>query len=84
MDAILLTIMNNKLGKYANFTKKITNNQRLKENNYVTVQVIDSKRTIKILNPDHRHLTVALNFDFTTSVIEYPKDNLDTREKQIN
>ncbi|WHF26659.1 Ger(x)C family spore germination protein [Bacillus altitudinis] len=81
MDAILLTIMNNKLGKYANFTKKITNNQRLKENNYVTVQVIDSKRTIKILNPDHRHLTVALNFDFTTSVIEYPKDNLDTREK---
>lgn len=80
-DAILLTIMDGKMGSYANFTKKVRSDMKLKENNYITVQVTDSKRDIKIVNPDHRNLTFSLEFEFTTSVIEYPKDNLDTDKK---
>lgn len=80
-DAILLTIMDGKMGSYANFTKKVSNDMKLKENNYITVQVTDSKRDIKIVNPDHRNLTFSLEFEFTTSVLEYPKDNLDTDKK---
>lgn len=80
-DAILLTIMDEKMGSYANFTKKVRSDMKLKENNYITVQVTDSKRDIKIVNPDHRNLTFSLEFEFTTSVIEYPKDNLDTDKK---
>lgn len=80
-DAILLTIMDGKMGSYANFTKKVSSDMKLKENNYITVQVTDSKRDIKIVNPDHRNLTFSLEFEFTTSVIEYPKDNLDTDKK---
>ena len=80
-DAILLTIMDGKMGSYANFTKKVRSDMKLKQNNYITVQVTDSKRDIKIVNPDHRNLTFSLEFEFTTSVIEYPKDNLDTDKK---
>ncbi|WP_339208415.1 Ger(x)C family spore germination protein [Bacillus sp. FSL R5-0432] len=80
-DAILLTIMDGKMGSYANFTKKVRSDMKLKENNYITVQVTDSNRDIKIVNPDHRNLTFSLEFEFTTSVIEYPKDNLDTDKK---
>ncbi|MEY8846704.1 Ger(x)C family spore germination protein [Bacillus safensis] len=80
-DAILLTIMDGKMGSYANFTKKVSSDIKLKENNYITVQVTDSKRDIKIVNPDHRNLTFSLEFEFTTSVLEYPKDNLDTDKK---
>ncbi|UXC32088.1 MULTISPECIES: Ger(x)C family spore germination protein [Bacillus] len=80
-DAILLTIMDGKMGSYANFTKKVSSDMKLKENNYITVQVTDSKRDIKIVNPDHRNLTFSLEFEFTTSVLEYPKDNLDTDKK---
>ncbi|MEB2270556.1 Ger(x)C family spore germination protein [Bacillus safensis] len=80
-DAILLTIMDGKMGSFANFTKKVRNDMKLKENNYITIQVTDSKRDIKIVNPDHRNLTFSLEFEFTTSVLEYPKDNLDTDKK---
>lgn len=52
-----------------------------KENNYITIQVTDVKRDIEILNPDHRNLTYSLKFEFNTSVLEYPKDNLDTDKK---
>ncbi|MEI4789847.1 Ger(x)C family spore germination protein [Bacillus sp. FJAT-53060] len=77
-DAILLTVMDNKMGRYANFTKKVGSDMKSKESNYITIQVTDSKRDIKIVNPDHRDLTFFLNYEFTTSVLEYPKDNLDT------
>ncbi|GLJ01266.1 Ger(x)C family spore germination protein [Bacillus sp. YKCMOAS1] len=80
-DAILLTVMDGKMGSYANFTKKVRSDMKLKENNYITVQVTDSKRDIKIVNPDHRNLTFSLEFEFNTSVLEYPKDNLDTDKK---
>ncbi|PTA86349.1 Ger(x)C family spore germination protein [Bacillus sp. Nf3] len=80
-DAILLTIMDGKMGSFANFTKKVRSDMKLKENNYITVQVTDSKRDIKIVNPDHRNLTFSLEFEFNTSVLEYPKDNLDTDKK---
>ncbi|MFS3915098.1 Ger(x)C family spore germination protein [Bacillus australimaris] len=80
-DAILLTIMDGKMGNYANFTKKVRNDMKSKENNYITIQVTDSKRDIKIVNPDHRNVTFSLEFEFTTSVLEYPKDNLDTDKK---
>ncbi|TQR25341.1 Ger(x)C family spore germination protein [Bacillus safensis] len=80
-DAILLTIMDGKMGSFANFTKKVRSDMKLKENNYITIQVTDSKRDIKIVNPDHRNLTFSLEFEFTTSVLEYPKDNLDTDKK---
>ncbi|MGQ9021954.1 Ger(x)C family spore germination protein [Bacillus sp. 18-5] len=77
-DAILLTLMDGKMGSYATFTKKVRSNMKSKENNYITIQVTDAKRDIKIVNPDHRDLTFSLNYEFTTSVLEYPKDNLDT------
>ncbi|MCY7708461.1 Ger(x)C family spore germination protein [Bacillus safensis] len=80
-DAILLTVMDGKMGSYANFTKKVRSDMKLKENNYITVQVTDSKRDIKIVNPDHRNVTFSLEFEFNTSVLEYPKDNLDTDKK---
>lgn len=80
-DAILLTIMDGKMGSYANFTKKVRSDMKSKENNYITVQVTDSKRDIKIVNPDHRNVTFSLEFEFNTSVLEYPKDNLDTDKK---
>ncbi|MCM2989541.1 Ger(x)C family spore germination protein [Bacillus safensis] len=80
-DAILLTIMDGKMGSYANFTKKVRSDMKSKENNYITVQVTDSKRNIKIVNPDHRNVTFSLEFEFNTSVLEYPKDNLDTDKK---
>ncbi|MGZ9697790.1 Ger(x)C family spore germination protein [Bacillus safensis] len=77
-DAILLTLMDRKMGSYATFTKKVRSDMKSKESNYITLQVTDSKRDIKIVNPDHRDLTFSLNYEFTTSVLEYPKDNLDT------
>ncbi|MGX9290351.1 Ger(x)C family spore germination protein [Bacillus sp. A015] len=77
-DAILLTVMDKKMGSYATFTKKVRSDMKLKESNYITIQVTDSKRDIEIVNPDHRDLTFSLNYEFTTSVLEYPKDNLDT------
>ncbi|MER3124170.1 Ger(x)C family spore germination protein [Bacillus pumilus] len=77
-DAILLTIMDGKMERYANFTKKVRSDMESKESNYITIQVTDSKRDIKIVNPDHRELTISLDYEFTTSVLEYPKDNLDT------
>lgn len=77
-DAILLTLMDGKMGSYATFTKKVRSDMKSKESNYITLQVTDSKRDIKIVNPDHRDLTFSLNYEFTTSVLEYPKDNLDT------
>ncbi|MFP3419303.1 Ger(x)C family spore germination protein [Bacillus sp. SIMBA_154] len=77
-DAILLTVMDGKMGSYATFTKKVRSDMKSKESNYITIQVTDSKRDIKIVNPDHRDLTFSLNYEFTTSVLEYPKDNLDT------
>ncbi|GLF83714.1 MULTISPECIES: Ger(x)C family spore germination protein [Bacillus] len=80
-DAILLTIMDGKMGSYANFTKKVRSDMKSKENNYITIQVTDSKRDIKIVNPDHRNVTFSLDYEFTTSVVEYPKDNLDTDKK---
>ncbi|QRF31914.1 Ger(x)C family spore germination protein [Bacillus safensis] len=80
-DAILLTVMDGKMGSYANFTKKVRSDMKSKENNYITIQVTDSKRDIKIVNPDHRNLTFSLEFEFNTSVLEYPKDNLDTDKK---
>ncbi|MBQ4840671.1 Ger(x)C family spore germination protein [Bacillus safensis] len=80
-DAILLTIMDGKMGSYANFTKKVRSDMKSKENNYITIQVTDSKRDIKIVNPDHRNVTFSLDYEFTTSVLEYPKDNLDTDKK---
>ncbi|MEC4587299.1 Ger(x)C family spore germination protein [Bacillus safensis] len=80
-DAILLTIMDGKMGSFANFTKKVRSDMKLKENNYITIQVTDSKRDIKIVNPDHRNVTFSLDYEFTTSVLEYPKDNLDTDKK---
>ncbi|MBG9816131.1 Ger(x)C family spore germination protein [Bacillus safensis] len=80
-DAILLTVMDGRMGNYANFTKKVRNDMKSKENNYITIQVTDSKRDIKIVNPDHRNVTFSLEFEFTTSVLEYPKDNLDTDKK---
>ncbi|WP_342495814.1 Ger(x)C family spore germination protein [Bacillus sp. FSL K6-0994] len=80
-DAILLTIMDGKMGSYANFTKKVRSDMKSKENNYITIQVTDAKRDIKIVNPDHRNVTFSLDYEFTTSVVEYPKDNLDTDKK---
>ncbi|MFJ5964361.1 Ger(x)C family spore germination protein [Bacillus sp. NPDC093026] len=80
-DAILLTVMDGKMGNYANFTKKIRNDMASKENNYITIQVTDSKRDIRIVNPDHRDLTFSLEYEFNTSVLEYPPDNLDTDKK---
>lgn len=80
-DAILLTIMDGKMGSYANFTKKVRSDMKSKENNYISIQVTDTKRDIKIVNPDHRNVTFSLEFEFNTSVIEYPKDNLDTDKK---
>ncbi|MFJ5672552.1 Ger(x)C family spore germination protein [Bacillus safensis] len=80
-DAILLTVMDGKMGRYANFTKKVRSDMKSKENNYITIQVTDSKRDINIVNPDHRNLTFSLEYEFTTSVLEYPKDNLDTDKK---
>ncbi|MEC0983432.1 Ger(x)C family spore germination protein [Bacillus safensis] len=80
-DAILLTIMDGKMGSYANFTKKVRSDMKSNENNYITIQVTDSKRDIKIVNPDHRNVTFSLDYEFTTSVVEYPKDNLDTDKK---
>ncbi|MDM5299670.1 Ger(x)C family spore germination protein [Bacillus pumilus] len=80
-DAMLLNLMDNRIGKYANFTKKIRNDMELEENNYVTIQVTKSKRDIRIINSDHRHVTIGLDFTFNTSVIEYPKDNLDNTKK---
>ncbi|MEW6979022.1 Ger(x)C family spore germination protein [Bacillus pumilus] len=77
-DAILLTVMDGKMGSYATFTKKVRSDMKSKESNYITIQVTDAKRDIKIVNPDHRDLTFSLNYEFTTSVLEYPKDNLDT------
>ncbi|PRR90484.1 MULTISPECIES: Ger(x)C family spore germination protein [unclassified Bacillus (in: firmicutes)] len=77
-DAILLTVMDGKMGSYATFTKKVGSNMKSKENNYITIQVTGAKRDIEIVNPDHRDLTFSLNYEFTTSVLEYPKDNLDT------
>ncbi|MCY9672660.1 Ger(x)C family spore germination protein [Bacillus sp. MM09(2025)] len=80
-DAILLTVMDEKMGNYANFTKKVRSDMKSKENNYITIQVTDSNRDINIVNPDHRNLTFSLEYEFTTSVLEYPKDNLDTDKK---
>ncbi|MFS0654142.1 Ger(x)C family spore germination protein [Bacillus sp. 179-C3.3 HS] len=80
-DAMLLNIMDNRIGKYANFTKKIRNDMELEENNYITIQVTDSNRDIRILNSDHRNVTISLDFKFNVSVIEYPKDNLDSTKK---
>ncbi|MCK6163138.1 Ger(x)C family spore germination protein [Bacillus pumilus] len=80
-DAMLLNLMNNKIGKYANFTKKIRNDMELKGNNYITIQVTDLKRDIRILNSDHRNVTIGLDFEFKTAVVEYPKDNLDSTKK---
>ncbi|TYS33159.1 Ger(x)C family spore germination protein [Bacillus pumilus] len=77
-DAILLTVMDGKMGSYATFTKKVRSDMKSKESNYITIQVTDAKRDIKIVNPDHRDLTFSLEYEFTTSVLEYPKDNLDT------
>ncbi|MGE6630290.1 Ger(x)C family spore germination protein [Bacillus sp. NPDC077027] len=80
-DAILLNVMDNKLDKYANFTKKVRNDMKAKENNYITVQVTKSKRDIRFINPDHRNVKIGIDFKFNMSVIEYPKDNLDTAKK---
>lgn len=44
----------------------------------MTIQVTDSNRDINIVNPDHQNLTFSLEYEFTTSVLEYPKDNLNT------
>lgn len=80
-DAILLTVMDGKMGRYANFTKKVNSGRKLKENNYITIQVTDSKRDIHFVNSDHRDLTISLEYEFTTSVLEYPGDDLDTDKK---
>ena len=69
-DAVLLTVMD--------FTKKVRSDMKSKENNYMTIQVTDSNRDINIVNPDHQNLTFSLEYEFTTSVLEYPKDNLNT------
>ena len=65
-------------GQVCQLHKKVRSDMKSKENNYITIQVTDVKRDIEILNPDHRNLTYSLKFEFNTSVIEYPKDNLDT------
>lgn len=74
-DTVLFHLLKNHLSKYARFTKKVYDNENIKD--FITFDVSNVKRklTIKAENPSN--INVDINLALKVRVIEYPHDALD-------
>jgi Ger(x)C family germination protein len=82
-DSTLLLLMNNKKGKYARFTKQVNNDKHHELNNYISFNVQNMKRKLKVQVKDGE-VTVQLNLDLKIIVDEYPKGDVPKEIERLN
>lgn len=82
-DSALLLLLNNKKGKNARFTKQVNNDGRHEINNYISFNVQNMKRKLKVQVND-REISVSINLDLKISVEEYPKGDVPKEIDRLN
>jgi Ger(x)C family germination protein len=74
-DSTLLLLLKDQKGKYARFTKKVNNDQKYKLNNYISFNVQQKKRNLKV-QVKNGQVSVKLNLNLKVNIEEYPKGDV--------
>ena len=82
-ESTLLLLLNNKKGKNARFTKQVNNDEQAELNNYISFNVQNMKRKLKVQVKD-REVSVSINLDVKISVEEYPKGDVPEDIDRLN
>lgn len=82
-ESTLLLLLNNKKGKYARFTKQVNKDLKPEINNYISFNVQDMKRKLKVYVKDGE-VSVLLNLDLKINVDEYPKGDVPKEIERLN
>lgn len=81
-DSTILLLMQDQLKRSASITSKVHDDDKIKMEDYVTVDVKDINRSLEIvIDKDTKKITVPLKLKMEVNVIEYPHDDLNTEEK---
>jgi Ger(x)C family germination protein len=81
-ESSLLLLLKNKKGKNARFTKQV-NNEQHELNDYISFNVQDLKRKLKVQVKD-RAVSVSIYLDLKISVEEYPKGDVPEDINRLN
>ncbi|MBG9783193.1 Ger(x)C family spore germination protein [Shouchella lehensis] len=65
------------------FNTRVTDNEERRVNNYVTIDVEEKNRTLKIKKEAPKQFSAHINLDLLLNVVEYPKDTLYIEENII-
>lgn len=82
-ESTLYMLMNAEQGKITRITEQISEGRKPRLLNFITVEVNEISRQLKVKVQDSQQITVDLKLDLTVQAIEYPKDELDSK-KEIN
>jgi Ger(x)C family germination protein len=82
-ESTLLLLLENKKGKNARFTKKVNKDDQHVVNEYISFNVQDMKRKLKVQVKD-REVFVSINLDLKISVEEYPKGDVPKDIERLN
>lgn len=82
-DSTLLLLLKNKKGKNARFTKKVNNDEQQILNEYISFNVQDVNRKLKVQVKD-RDIYVSIKLHLKISVEEYPKGNVPADIERLN
>ncbi|ULT59533.1 Ger(x)C family spore germination protein [Neobacillus drentensis] len=82
-DSCLLLLLNNKKGKYARFTKQISNKEKPKLKNYVSFNVSNMKRKLYV-HVTNGEVSVHFKLHLKVNVDEYPKGDVPKDIERLN
>lgn len=82
-EATLYLLMADQKSKRAWIKLKVHENKEPEIKNFIIINVLKSKRDLKVKAKSPDDISVDLQLDFTVEIIEYPEDQLDS-EKKIN
>lgn len=80
----LFLLLNNKKGKHARFTKNVNENEELAMNNFISLNVDNMNRKLKVFVKDSGEVFVKLNLHLKVIVEEFPKGNVPKEIDQLN
>ncbi|UYY96940.1 Ger(x)C family spore germination protein [Peribacillus frigoritolerans] len=83
-ESILFLLLEEKKGKYAQFTKRVSKNQKPDMNNFITINVKNMKRKLKVSVNRNGDVVVNLNLRLKVFVTEYPKGDVDKEIDKLN
>ncbi|EIT87101.1 spore germination protein [Fictibacillus macauensis ZFHKF-1] len=82
-ESLMLMLLNKEKAHYSRFTFKITNKQKVKEEDYVTITVNKLKRDWSIKIDKNNHITVPITLSINAAVNELPSDHLNSHQRAI-